>query len=142
MIGSESIDLELGSVWKAWFEFRKGKRMSEEMHQFQYGLEENLFQLHQDLNNGTYKHGSYRHFIVCDNKRREISVSYLRYGDDFVLFEMDKDKLEDMRMETIKIRIANKLDLRNTSSYYGVVSKHGGPKIREWLDWQVHELIS
>ena len=79
MIGSEErIDLRLESVWKAWFAFRKGKRMSDEMHEFQYNLENRLLELHKDLNEGTYKHGKYRHFVVCDNKRREISVSPIR----------------------------------------------------------------
>lgn len=319
MIGSESIDLGLGSVWKAWFEFRKGKRMSEEMHEFQYHVEAHLAQLHQDLNGGTYKHGPYRSFTVCDNKRREISVSsvrdrvvhrllydylvpiwdktfiydawscrkgkgllaaiertqdflksfpnayvwradvrkffdsvnqevllklvkrrvkdpkaleliaeviqsyspqkegvgmpignltsqifsniylnelnrfikhelkpkaYLRYGDDFLLFEMDLKNLQRMQKEATaflsnelkltmhaknnlivkarhglkflgvelwssgrrlskrnKIRIGTRLDIRNTPSYHGVVSKHGGPKMQKWLAWQVHELV-
>lgn len=48
------------------------------MHEFQYHLEDRLYELHQDLNNGKYKHGTYRTFIVCDNKRREISVSPIR----------------------------------------------------------------
>lgn len=77
-MGSELINLGLGSIWGAWFEFRKGKRMSLEMHEFQYNLEDRLFDLYNDLNNGTYKHGPYRHFVVCDNKRREISVSSVR----------------------------------------------------------------
>jgi len=320
MIGSEEfIDLGLGSVWKAWFTFRKGKHMTDEMHKFQYHLEDNLLELCQDLNNGTYKHGQYRHFIVCDNKRRKISVSsirdrvvhrliydyivplwdktfiydawscrkgkgllgaiertqeflksyprayiwradiqkffdnvdqrvlfellkcrirdrkalllirevlksynthtegvgmpignltsqifsniylneldrfvkhnlktkaYLRYGDDFILFEMDEKKLENMRTKTInllsnelrlpihtknnlifkakhglkflgtelwssgrrlskrnKARIDNRLNLRNTPSYHGVISKHGGPKMLKWMDWKIHELI-
>ncbi len=78
MMGSEDIDLGLGNVWNAWFEFRKGKRMSMELHEFQYHLEGNLMQLHKDLNNGAYKHGPYKHFVVNDNKRREISVSSVR----------------------------------------------------------------
>jgi RNA-directed DNA polymerase len=78
-MGSEElIDLGLGNVWKAWFAFRKGKHMSDEMHKFQYHLESRLLELHKDLNEGTYKHGKYRHFMVCDNKRREISVSPIR----------------------------------------------------------------
>ena len=78
-MGSEElIDLGLSNVWKSWFAFRKGKRMSDEMHEFQYNLESRLFELHKDLNEGTYKHGKYRHFMVCDNKRREISVSSIR----------------------------------------------------------------
>ena len=309
----------LGSVWKAWFAFRKGKHMTDEMHKFQYHLEDQLLELYRDLNNGTYKHGQYRHFIVCDNKRRKISVSsirdrvvhrliydyivplwdktfihdvwscrkgkgllgaiertqeflksyprayiwradiqkffdnvdqrvlfkllkrrvrdrkamllirevlksystheggvgipignltsqvfsniylneldrlvkhalqpqaYLRYGDDFILFEADKKKLENMKTVTTeflsdklkltlhnknnlivkashglkflgtelwssgrrlskrnKTRIASRLNLRNTPSYHGVISKHGGEKMGKWLNWQVHEII-
>lgn len=319
-MGSEElIDLGLGNVWKAWFAFRKGKRGSDEMHEFQYHLESRLLKLHQDLNNGTYKHGQYRHFMVCDNKKREISVSqirdrvvhrllydylvpiwdktfvydawscrkgkgllgaiertqqflksyqhsyiwrsdvqkffdnvdqgvlfgllkrrvkdrrvmllirevlksysthtegvgipignltsqlfsniylneldrfvkhvlqpqaYLRYGDDFVLFEADEKKLKNMKAVTTeflsdklklslhsknnlivkarhglkflgtelwssgrrlskrnKNRIASRLSLRNTPSYYGVISKHGDEKMQKWLSWQVHDLM-
>ena len=77
-MGNDSIDLGLGNVWRSWFEFRKGKRMSGEMQEFQYHLEENLHSLFLDLNSGNYRHGPYRQFIVSDNKRREISVSYVR----------------------------------------------------------------
>lgn len=72
------IDLGLGNIWKAWFAFRKGKRKTCEMHEFEYHLEDRLCELHQDLNNGKYRHGAYRTFIVCDNKRRKISVSPIR----------------------------------------------------------------
>ena len=75
MMGSEDIGLELKDIWNAWFEFRKGKRPSTDIHEFQYFLESGLFQLHKDLVDKTYVHGGYRRFIVCDNKRREISVS-------------------------------------------------------------------
>ena len=74
-MGSEDIGLELKDIWNAWFEFRKGKKASNDIHEFQYFLEGRLFQLHKDLVEKTYVHGSYRRFIVCDNKRREISVS-------------------------------------------------------------------
>ena len=56
----------------------KGKRASLEMHDFQYYLEKNLYELFQNLNAGRYHHGGYRKFIVCDNKRREISVASVR----------------------------------------------------------------
>lgn len=74
----DSIDLSLKNIWKSWFTFRKGKRATVELHEFQYHLEENLFGLFQDLNNGGFRHGGYRKFIVCDNKRREISVAAVR----------------------------------------------------------------
>lgn len=77
-MGSEVINLGLKDIWKAWSKFRKGKRMSMEMHEFQYHLHKNLNQLYRDLNSRAYRHGPYKKFTVCDNKRREISVSSVR----------------------------------------------------------------
>ncbi len=78
MIGSDSIDLSLKNIWRSWFEFRKGKRVSIEMHTFQYSLEKNLYELWEDLQNGSYRHGEYRKFVINENKRREISVASIR----------------------------------------------------------------
>lgn len=78
MTGNEFIDLSLENIWRSWFIFRKGKHCTAELHNFQYYLEENLCELYCDLRDGTYMHGSYRKFIVCDNKRREISVACIR----------------------------------------------------------------
>ncbi len=72
------IDLGLKNIWKSWFAFRKGKRATGKLHTFQYDLEQNLKKLHKMLNNGTYRHGGYTHFTVCDNKRREIAVAPIR----------------------------------------------------------------
>jgi hypothetical protein len=78
MMGKDCIDLSLKNIWKSWFNFKKGKRMTDDFHHFQYYLEKNLSDLHRDLVNAIYNHGTYRKFIVCDNKRREISVSSIR----------------------------------------------------------------
>lgn len=78
MIGSESIDLGLKNIWRCWYAFKKGKRPSLELHNFQYSLEKSLYSLFDDLNKNTYRHGGYRKFIVNDNKRREISVASMR----------------------------------------------------------------
>jgi len=110
--------------------------------------------------------------------------AYLRYGDDFILFEADKKKLENMKTVTTeflsdklkltlhsknnlivkarhglkflgtelwssgrrlsqrnKTRIASRLNLRNTPSYHGVISKHGGEKMQKWLSWKIHDLM-
>ena len=77
-MGSVSIDLSLSNIWKNWYKFRQGKRKTKELEHFQYFLEENLRQLHFDLNSGQYQHGGYRKFIVEDTKRREISVADIR----------------------------------------------------------------
>ncbi len=52
--------------------------MTADLHDFQFYLEKNLFKLQCDLENETYRHGGYRKFIVCDNKKREISCSCIR----------------------------------------------------------------
>lgn len=77
-MGNESIDLGLRNIWETWFEFKKGKRFTSDLNDFQYHLEQNLHALFKDLNNRTYRHRGYRKFIVCDNKRREISVANVR----------------------------------------------------------------
>lgn len=78
MIGNMSIDLSLKNTWNSWFVFRKGKHSTVELNYFQYYLEKNLYSLFVDLNSGRYHHGGYREFIVCDNKRRKISVASVR----------------------------------------------------------------
>lgn len=90
-MGNESINVSLRNIWRSWLEFRKGKRAGAELHAFQYVLERNLRELHKNLNEGRYRHGGYRKFIVCDNKRREISVASIR---DRVVHRLVYDFLE------------------------------------------------
>jgi RNA-directed DNA polymerase len=78
MIGNGSIDFSLSNIWKSWFLFRKGKRKTKELESFQYHLEENLWRLYVDLNNGKYHHGGYRHFTIKEKKRRDIAVASIR----------------------------------------------------------------
>ncbi len=72
------VDLSLNNIWQSWFEFRRGKRRTNELDLFQYFLENNLWGLFTDLNNGQYIHGPYQHFTVTDNKRRDIAVASVR----------------------------------------------------------------
>lgn len=77
-MGNVSMDLSLANVWKSWFRFRKGKKLTHDLEYFTYYLEQNLQTLYSDLNTGQYKHGGYKKFIVTDNKRREIRVASIR----------------------------------------------------------------
>lgn len=77
-MGNVSIDLSLANVWRSWYLFRKGKKRNNEIEHFSYYLEKNLYSLYEELNNGCYIPGPYRHFIVSDNKKRSISVASLR----------------------------------------------------------------
>jgi len=75
---NEDIDFSLKNIWKSWFAYRKGKKISNDMDCFQYNLESELLNLWRNMNNGKYKHGSYRKFKVTDNKTREISVASIK----------------------------------------------------------------
>lgn len=79
-MGSDSImklvmDLSYENIWRCWQLFRKGKKKSRELTEFIYHQEKYLWWLFKDLNNCTYKHGGYKKFTVCDNKKREIAVA-------------------------------------------------------------------
>ena len=62
----------------AYLKARKCKRYRAEILKFSYNLEENLLRLQEELQNQTYRHGSYREFIVCDSKRRKIKAAPFR----------------------------------------------------------------
>ena len=96
-MGSDSINLSLKNIWRSWFEFKKGKNYTSELHDFQYNLEKELYGLFQDLQNGFYRHGGYRKFVVSDNKRREISVASIR---DRVVHRLIYDYLEKVYDKT------------------------------------------
>lgn len=74
----EPVDSSLSQIWHSWQKFQRGKRKSSEMEEFSYHLEENLSNLHFDLESGHYRHGTYREFTVCENKKRSIRVASIR----------------------------------------------------------------
>lgn len=78
MIGNDSINFSLASIWRSWLAFRRGKRASSELDVFQYYLEPNLKGLFDDLASRRYRHGGYRLMVVTDNKRRQIAVATIR----------------------------------------------------------------
>ena len=78
MGSSSDIDISVTSLYRAWRLFRRGKRASREIIEFEYDLERNLFELSRDIQAGTYVHGTYTSFMVYDNKRRVIAVATVR----------------------------------------------------------------
>jgi RNA-directed DNA polymerase len=72
------MDTSLSQIWRSWNAFVAGKNKTLELETFCYYLEENLAKLQSDIEAGNYKHGPYRNFVVCDNKRREIKVASIR----------------------------------------------------------------
>ena len=58
--------------------FRQGKKASYDIDMFSYSLESLLSDLQAEIANGSYRHGTYRTFVVTENKKREISVASVR----------------------------------------------------------------
>jgi retron-type reverse transcriptase len=62
----------------AWKEFVKGKRNKKDVQVFQYCLLDNIKELHIDLKNEIYAHGSYHEFNISDPKPRIIHKASVR----------------------------------------------------------------
>lgn len=62
----------------AWQEFEKGKKNKKDVQEFSLCLMDNIFSLHNDLKNGTYKHGGYYAFNISDPKPRSIHKATVR----------------------------------------------------------------
>lgn len=116
-MGNESINLSLNNIWRSWFEFRKGKHVTSELHLFQYYLEKNLYELFEDLNAGLYRHGNYKKFIICDNKRREICVAIVR---DRIVHRLMYDYLEKIYN---KIFIYDVWSCRKNKGLFGAIER-------------------
>ncbi len=63
---------------QAWQEFVRDKKDRKDVILFQAKLMNNIFDLHNDLKNRTYKHGGYFAFNISDPKPREIHKATVR----------------------------------------------------------------
>jgi retron-type reverse transcriptase len=70
--------ISLDNLFFSWKEFKKGKSNKLDVLEFELNLEQNIFQLHKDLQNHAYKHGGYKTFRVSDPKPREINKASIR----------------------------------------------------------------
>jgi retron-type reverse transcriptase len=66
------------NLYKAWNDFLRGKRKRADVNEFAVRLADNLDELHRDLIDGTYIHGSYVEYMVCDPKKRIIHKASVR----------------------------------------------------------------
>lgn len=66
------------NLFAAWREFRRGKRGKFEVQQFEYVLEDYIFQLRDDLVFGRYAPLPYTDFYINDPKRRHIHKAHIR----------------------------------------------------------------
>jgi len=56
----------------AWKIFRRGKTAKNDVMDFEMNLEDNIFSLCEEVKNNAYRHSSYTHFQIFDNKKRDI----------------------------------------------------------------------
>ena len=66
------------NLFSAWDAFKSDKRNKRDVMAFECHLEENIFQLHRELKNKTYKHGPYTGFYIRDPKQRHIHKAIVR----------------------------------------------------------------
>lgn len=70
--------ISLDNLFLAWKNYRKGKRSKPDIREFEFRLEDNIFQLYEDLANCRYKPGGYQQFRITDPKSRMISKAPVR----------------------------------------------------------------
>jgi len=70
--------ISLENLFKAWDEFKLGKRSKIDVLQFEMELEKNIFDLYFELQNKTYSHAPYSGFFITDPKLRHIHKATVR----------------------------------------------------------------
>jgi retron-type reverse transcriptase len=68
----------LENLFCSWREFKSGKRKKVNVARLERNLEDNLFSLHKDLINKTYRHSDYTSFYITDPKLRHIHKAEVR----------------------------------------------------------------
>jgi RNA-directed DNA polymerase len=63
---------DFGGLYQSYLKARKGKRYRNEVLRYTYNLGENLIELQDELNDGSYKVSPYRKFYVYEPKKRLI----------------------------------------------------------------------
>ena len=70
--------INVENLLEAWKEFARGKRGKQDVQEFSLRLMDNILAFHRELANGTYKHGEYQAFRICDPKPRDIHKATVR----------------------------------------------------------------
>jgi RNA-directed DNA polymerase len=83
MFGIESVHsydsiISVENLLEAWREFIQGKRGRKDVQIFHMNLMDNILQLHQDLIDKIYRHGTYEAFTISDPKPRNIHKATVR----------------------------------------------------------------
>jgi retron-type reverse transcriptase len=70
--------ISLENLLTAWREFLNGKKKRRDVERFSVNLMDNIFSLHQELTNKSYRHRAYKAFKINDPKPRDIHKASVR----------------------------------------------------------------
>ncbi|MFH1308655.1 MAG: reverse transcriptase domain-containing protein [Patescibacteria group bacterium] len=70
--------ITLENLFLSWKEFKKGKSKRKDVQEFEFNLEDNIFQLYYELKDKTYKHSNYSSFFIQDPKLRHIHKAKIK----------------------------------------------------------------
>ncbi|MBU1046140.1 reverse transcriptase/maturase family protein [Patescibacteria group bacterium] len=70
--------ISIENLLDAWTEFLKGKRKKKDVQLFSFNLMDNIFKLHSELSNHTYRHRGYQAFNISDPRPRNIHKAAVR----------------------------------------------------------------
>lgn len=68
----------LDNLFLAWREFCRGKNKKFDVQEFEFNLEDNIFNLHSQLKNGNHQHSTYVSFYIRDPKLRHIHKAQVK----------------------------------------------------------------
>ena len=66
------------ALFQAWEGFRMGKSGRKDVQEFEQNVEQHIFSLGRELRAGSYRHGAYHPFTICDPKQRLIQKATVR----------------------------------------------------------------
>ena len=149
--------INVNNLLEAWKKFEKGKRNRKDVQEFSMKLMDNIFALHHDLADQTYRHDGYQAFKIYDPKPRDIHKARVRdrllhhavYRALYPFFErtfitdsyscrLNKGTHKAVkRLKSFAISASNNnTETFNQSlqSYYGILGNCDGHKLKVRLD--------
>ena len=78
MFGTYHSIISVENLLLAWREFRRGKKQKKDVQEFELHLMGNILDLHNDLQEKRYVHGTYHAFNIADPKPRNIHKACVR----------------------------------------------------------------
>lgn len=84
--------ISLENLLLAWQKFIRSKRNKKDVQDFSLNLMDNIFSLHSNINNHTYKYGGYQAFKINDPGPRDI---LLKHCNGYNIVREVKQKLID-----------------------------------------------